>query len=1295
MQHTPEQAAVIASPPGNLLVSAAAGSGKTAVLTDRIVSRIIAGDLDVRGVLVMTFTEAAARNMKDKIESKLRAALGETREPGVRQRINRQLSLLSGAAISTIHAFCLDVIRNFYPCAKDDQGQPLIEPGFRVDDGIEADLLLRLTLDEVLAEQYETIDRANAGEDDADFSPERQFAFYRLIDGYGNNGGDLPVRELILNLHHFLRSLPDYQSQIQLWLDGLRAAAVDFSASPHMAALLRMLRLLLDRALDQLDEMEGLLAGGIQFIKDANRNQAYQKQFDTALQTLRRLDAALNDSPDWDGIRALTAGLTALELPRANKADSPEKQDFMALFCQTASEVIHGLSGACGTQKCRQHFIFKTQHIFNLSAAEIEADIAAQLPAVDELFSLVLGLDREYDRRKKIAGMIDFSDFEHLALAILRQDEARLYYRGRFAEVYVDEYQDTSSIQEEIIRAVSDNNCIMVGDIKQSIYRFRHARPSIFISRAQAYQSGEAGVLHELNMNFRSVAGILAAANDLFEQIMSTGAGEIDYDERHALKPHRPDAAAPQPVTLLLINRQPAVSEIEDEDDEQDESPPSAEDTASDEPDAIGLEDLNRYQQEALAIAHTMRQLNQQGTAWQDMVVLSRTRSIGQVCRDQLESLGISVQSDMAASFLDSPVMRQLEALLHLLDNLRQDIPLAAVLRAEVCQGGFADEELLQIRLFAREQRPDAVFFHQAVLAYAADGPDTSLRARLTDTLYWLGQLREQEQILSIGELIGLIFDQSGWLDRLAAYTNGSDEIRHLRQFQQWAEQFEARRPRGLHAFVGYIDSLRTRGSVDSPFAAADAGEDAVRIMTIHSSKGLEFKVVFLMGTGYDLTPKDSNDALLISETLGLGMDFADPELQVRYPTHLKLAMIEELKAAGLAEELRLLYVAMTRAMDRLYIVGSVKLTPGKADKHLAALLRQARVYDRSRQLPDYLVLAGKCYLDWLFMALARQPGLDLDWLETGEFPVGETGTPIWRLEMRQFETLQIEAAAWARPLAQPTLTADPATLLQSVLAPGTPEIDDLTPALRRCIVDPYRFELAARTPIKLTVSELKRREQAVEIDLGETARGISLTLHEWSPQATEAGALAADQLGTLLHAFFRYLDLPTARRQPDLTEIHRQLAAMQQAGMFSDIESAALAGFAAEFLTFVQSELAAQMTQSKVLHEEIPFTLALPAAQVYNVLAGLAPEDQALVQGIIDCWFEQDDGITLVDYKSDRLPTEPLLAQLELQARYSGQLNYYARAIQAATGKPVARRLIWLIRQGRAVELSAPEENQ
>ncbi len=1303
---TPEQQAVISAERGNILVSAAAGSGKTAVLTDRIVSRIVEGKLDVQHVLVMTFTEAAARNMKDKIEDKLRAALEAEQPAGVRQRILRQLSWLTGARISTIHAFCLDVIRNFYHCLTNDDGSAVIEPGFSVDDGVEAGLLLREALEEYMTAQYERLDRAADGVAD-DCSPDWRDAFYRLVDGYGGAKSDQPLRELILNQFLFLRSLPDYDAQATRWLADLKAAINDFSKSPHMAALIRHLELLLDRALEQHCEMRHLLNGGIRFIADGQRNQAYHDMFGHILNTLENLRSYLDQGAvDWDEIRSMTSGLESITLPRASKNDSDEKKRFMELFLQHAAEVVHHLSGSCGTSKCSQYFIYKTEHTFGLPASQIQDDLAAMLPSIQVLFELVLGLDNLYSQKKQALGLIDFSDFEHLAIAILRQPEVRAYYRRQFHEIYVDEYQDTSSIQEEIISQLADDNCLMVGDIKQSIYRFRHAKPKIFMDKTDAYRTGEQGMLCELNKNFRSVSGILSATNYVFYQLMSKGAGEIDYDDHQALIQHRgnpigSDAA----VTLLLVNR----ADDNEVSTEEEADPDLGEMTA----------DLDRYQVEALAAVAEMKRLRQQGIPWGDMAILTRTRSIGQACRKQLEQYAIPVTTDMPEPYLDMPIVRQMESLIHLLDNFRQDIPLASVMRSGLFDGGFSDEELARIRMASQSLQPPVRYFHEAIRTYAASGDDSALKAKVHAFLDWIGDLRDREQVLSLGELIGAIYEDSGWLDRLAVLADGPVNIRRLIQFRTWAEAFEARRPRGLHAFAAYLTSLHERGKLELPVQDAGGALDAVSIMTIHGSKGLEFPVVFLLGTAYNLTPKDTLEHLLVSETLGLGMDYVDPQRQIRYPTHFKLAMVQQLRAQGLAEELRLLYVAMTRAMDRLILIGSVSVSEQKKEKRLARLVNQAQTQS-ARTLPDYLVLAGSSYLDWLLMALAREQVLDWGFLQDESFEPGQTCFDDWRVVRCTLAAILADLDGWQAAAAKPvpdSESTDTVDLLNKALGDAkdlSPVEADLKAAVKIRMLDHYRFDRSAKTPLKLTVSEIKRREQKIpdedrsedgvqynprtddESDDNPLMRGVSLELNQWQQEDTAiAGEISMDagRLGTLLHAFFRYLDLQPLVEDPSTAQVEKQISRMCEVGMIQSQEATVLKGFGPEMSAFAASGLARAMLRAEQsepfrLYREMPFTLSLPASAVYPDCTGFGSDDSVLVQGMVDCWFEDDSGITLVDYKSDQLRPDPEWVRTAMEKRYRIQLDYYARAVSNALGKPVDRCLIWLIRQGRAIEV-------
>ncbi len=1318
MQLTEDQQAVVQAPVSDLLVSAAAGSGKTAVMTERIVQRIVRGELDIQSVLVMTFTEAAARQMKEKIAAKLEQARASQTDLQKRRYLGRQQTLLSSAAISTIHAFCLTVIRNFSHLAVDGAGQLQVEPGFSVPDPQVADLLLRETLDDVLNHRYETIDLAPEGE-----APAWQEAFYHLVDSYSNSRSDEPLRQQVIRLYQYVRSLPDYRSEMARYQQDLAEASRDFSASRHAAVLMAQVRVLLGQAVQSLPELRELLASGVSLIKDPVRNQAYHDQF-------RRIDAGLlqiaaklaHDQPDWDELVVLARELDDLDLPRAGGKD-PGKARILELLRQNLAESIHCLTGQCRTDTYRQHFLFDTICLFNRTTNQIEQEIRSMLPAIGQLFDLVLELDERYLERKREQRLVDFGDFEHLALGILRQPEAADYYHQRCQEIYIDEYQDTSSIQEAILQAIARDNVFMVGDVKQSIYRFRHARPGIFISRFDRYRQAGTGSLITLNRNFRSVPGVLGAVNEVFAQLMSPEAGEIDYSDGHGLVPHRDDLGT-VPVELCLV-QQGEVLEAgpsglgEDVSLQRDGTPlngSTAEGAADLEPDGLDAAELGLYEREARVVSQRIVQLMaEQAVEPRDIVILARTRAIVRLHAAALRDRAIAVIEDTGRALFDHPDLRLLKALLMTMDNPRQDIPLAAVLKSGLLGSAFTPRELLAIRVSVQQAQAPCRFFHEAVDWYSAHGPDPVLKTRLIVFLQELERWRDREKFRKTGEWLEWLLETTGFFHQVAAHENGAERLREVRAFVGWVHQFETNRGRGLFDLVRHMESLEQRGLGQAPYDLAESEQNAVRVMTIHSSKGLEFPLVFVVGLSGNITPKDQQDILMVSESLGVGFDWVDPSAHLRRTTHLKLAMLAEHKAQTLAEELRLLYVAMTRARDRLILVA---MLPKGSQKALLARFDQALAWPEPI-LPAHLVLSGRSYLDWLLMALARHP--DIDWSCLAGKAAGqpesepetetEIGTPItpglpeptqgvWAVRFLDVQDYLVpehdSSGQEALHERESVYDASPAGIMDLphavrtfLAAEPVPEAE-IQKAIHRISLD-YPFYSAAISPVKLSVSELKRREQDESL-FGEEqtivlpgqnpALGINLDLHDLSV-LTEISQVPVQgaRLGTALHLFLRYLDLPRARSEASRTELERQLRHLEQDQVVSPDETAALTGWLDAILAFVRSDLAGRMATAEKdrhqLYREMPFTLAVPARSVWPDETAFAPDDRALVQGIIDCWFQENGQAILVDYKTDRISGQPGQIQQQLCERYGRQLDYYAQAIMAGTGLFVAERLI------------------
>lgn len=1357
-QLTPEQQTVVKAPVGNILVSAAAGSGKTRVLTDRIVKRILNGETDVRSILVMTFTDMAALQMRDKIAEKLRAALTEATDETQIVALGRQLMWLPGARISTIHSFCLSVIRDFYYEARGADGEPLVLPDFRIAENGESAILLGESLDTLLQECHEAIDES--GPDPVRMTLPAELtavlpselagsgfaqAFYRLTDGYGSPRNEEPLKELILTIYRYLRSMPDYTAFVRMKLDDYARAAADFPGSGAADVLLGQLQVRLERAMIALPELESML-GSVRFVADRKKNEEQTDRFRQAFYILRMLHEGLSQrTMGYDDVYEASRPLTEVSAPRGGRGDTPEKQAFTELFCTYVAEAVYTAAGGASQKKCLEMFQFDPLIVCERASDVIEAELQDILPAIQCLFALVLGIDSRYAEAKKQAGVIDFSDFEHLALAILRSPEAGAYYQSRIQEIYIDEYQDTSSIQEAIIASIANRNCLMVGDVKQSIYQFRHARPQIFLEKHTSYLNGGDGTLYELNRNFRSQAGIIDTVNQWFSQLMSAAVGEIRYDERHALVPGAEPAIENGPVVRLLFLDMTAVRNDGFDSESPDQEMPCVSDPveadtpspADDGPDQNGVEgeqigDLSRDRKEALMVAAEIERLATAGSAFRDMAILARTRSILGHYAEVLIDRGIPIAEDTEQAFLETPILRLMEALVQVLDNRRQDIPLAAVMRSPFHAGGFTDDEMARIRLAARTKGPKPVYYHEAVDWYAQEGDDLPLRDRVAGFLALIGELRDKEPLLSIGELLDLAFERTGFRDRLARMPDGAGQVADVDRFRTFADRFEQRSRRGIYAFARHIEKLHELGQDHPTLTESPPEQNAIRLLTMHRSKGLEFPIVFIVGTAYSLNPREKRQSLLISEQHGIGPDYVDPDCRVQYPTPLKQAMFEALKARSRSEELRLLYVAMTRAMKTLYLTGCFRIGP-EGDPTAVRLIRAARSVTGAA-LPEHLVLSARSYLEWLLLALARNTAVDLQPLygEASGDPIQDpliASVPIpvayqdlsdlERVISVQESELPVTDEAGAGPDLprsgetdtgadlDGTRPVDPGTAFSSALLLTDPlpaglvepelPIDEkrrMLDQIETVILGDYPYPAAMKLPQKVSVSELKRQaDRLAETETpGQEVRfihGIRQTVDDWQPPADQA--LTAAETGTLAHQVFRFLDLPTLVDDPSMTALEAQLDRLQAHGILRPETRRVIEPMKDSFLQFFRSPIAERMRQADRLgrlYREMPFTIAIPAHELGSGTTGLAPDDRMLVQGMIDIWFREDTQAVLIDFKTDRIAGDTEERARILRERYRVQLDLYAKAIQMATGLPVAGQLLYSVQDSRFIDL-------
>ena len=1247
MQCSPEQQAAIETRNHNLLVAAAAGSGKTWVLVERIISRIIDPEerLSVDSLLVVTFTNAAANEMRSRIGEALNTVLRqpELADTELRRHVERQLVLLNAANISTLHAFCQGIVRQYFYLLD-------IEPNFRVANDTEVTLIKSDVLETVFEENYLQAD--------ADFM--------MLIEHYGDEDSDNSLAGLVLKLYEFSRSHPWPDD----WLNGLhRAFALPadatFDATPW-SALVR------DKIVLDWDEARQQLLALMAEVGRPGNPAAYAQTFAEDIQIIDNLLLAAQSS--W---AALSKALEEVSFPRiasVGKEVPKEVKDYFQGQRNKAKKRITEVKSA----------------YFERSGTELVADLHQVEPLMAALVQLIKNFARKFSLAKQEKGIVDFNDLEHLCLAVLRaadseQGETKpspvaMQLKARFSEIMVDEYQDTNRVQEEIIRLVASNeqpNLFLVGDVKQSIYRFRLAEPALFMDKYRAYQSGELPGCKriDLSKNFRSRAGVLHAANFLFGQLMTERTAELDYGPAEQLNPG-PDYPAAEgkslagPVEIIMLDREKAeentddgeaVSSLESE-MEQDCSQLAA---------GIQEEELSAFEQEAVLIARRIQELMNSGylafdkqaggyrpLLYRDIVILLRSvRGKAQALQDRLRQNGIPCYAELDSGYFSETEISIMLALLQIIDNPHQDIPLAAVLRSPLV--GLTGDELAELRLCLEQGSLWA-----AVQAYsntpAVSGKIQGFLAKLTA---WRNLARRK----GVAELIWRIYQDTGYYDYVGGMPGGVLRQANLRALYDRARQYEATNFRGLFRFLRFIERLKNKDSDLSVARALGESEDVVRVMSIHKSKGLEFPVVIVADMGKNFNLMDSTGLVLCHKELGVGPYVTLPELRFRYPTPARWGIAHKLELETKAEEQRILYVALTRAREKLILVGSAK----KLSQKCAAWCRA--VGEPQEKLSASQVIKAKSYLDWVGMAVARHPdGVAIrQYGECTDLPVAEVAGQLsaWDIKIvKAADVKPLEAAAQV----DDTLLAAVRQLEQVDCSTDIQWVDTL-------LNWQYPCTAAVSKPAKLSVSEIKRRLELVE---REEAEVVFLpkpsTVHVRPRFLQAASRLTPVEYGVMLHTVMQHIDLTGEFSGQAITEQTSALEVRQilPTGQAAEVDPGLISAFFA-------SQLGQRLRKANEVWREMPFSLLLPAEKFYADLQGCG--EQIFVQGIIDCLFAEADGLVLIDYKTDSAA-----AADELVTKYAAQLSMYALAIERIFGRPVKEQYIYAFRLGHEIKLDA-----
>mgnify|MGYP005764891497 FL=1 len=1180
---TEEQQAAVDNRGGGLLVSAAAGSGKTRVLVERLLARVEEG-ADVDRFLVITYTKAAAAELRGRIVEEISDRLALRPADG---HLRRQATLVYKAGISTIHAFCAQLLR--------ECGHLLdLDPDFRLCDEGEAGVLMLRALNDVLNKRYEAMD--------SDFA--------QLVDTMSAGRDDARLVQIVLDIRGRVQAHPNPAA----WLaQQERTFALEGISDPVQTP---WGELLLTDAAGQasywrrrMEEARDLCE------RDANLLANYGDSVAQTAQALQEFEEAA--AQGWDAARNLLP-IPFPTVGRKKMVDDP-----------AAVERVKVIRTACKKR------LEKLEDWFADSGEDLLADLRTVYPAMRGLFALVRDFEEAYAAEKARRGLVDFSDLEHMAVRLLvgedgQPTELARQWSTRYDEIMVDEYQDTNEVQNAIFSALSRDgtNLFMVGDVKQSIYRFRLADPTIFLGKYRSFKPyTEAGEGEErrviLSRNFRSRPEVLEGCNDLFRAVMSVPFGEMEYADDQALYP----GASYEPDPAYCVELDALDGDIDGEE---------------------GAEKVSRDLLEARFAARRIRDLLDQSfpvsdgeggarpVRPSDMVIL--LRSPNTVLRHYARALAerdILWEAEGGGDFFGSTEISVALSLLQIVDNPRQDVALISVLRSPVY--GFSADRLAEIRAAS----PDTDFY--AALE-ADDGEDS--RAFLAE----LDDLRFGSGDMSSHQLLWHIYDRTNLLGIFGAMEEGEARQGNLLALAELARQFEGSGHKGLFRFLTYLTRLRENGNTLTPPTPGRTG-GGVRIMSIHKSKGLEFPVVLLCGLARRLNREDMSRPILFHPKLGVGPKGLDVERGIEYPTLARMAVARQLEREMMAEELRLLYVAMTRAKEKLIL--SVALTGGGKDLEKLA-------GDSGYPVDPQVLLACQSVGQWVLLhalcrpeagALRRAAGQEV---AVPDAPLG----PAWDIRFVDGTALtQAPPRRWIAP------------------ERGTEENEDgadLTGLLRWTY--PHGAEVAI--PSKLTATQLKGR--ALDEEAAEEAPRPSRPLSFGRPRfAAEELGLTAAQRGTALHQVLQYIDF---ERSETVEGVRAEISRLVEQQYITPQQGEAVDP--APIAAFFQSDLGQDLLSSVSLRREFKFSI-LEQARRYYPQAGEG--EQVLFQGVVDCYYETLEGITVVDFKTDRVTKATLAHRAE---HYRPQLEAYSRALEQITGKRVIRRVLWFFALGRSVDL-------
>lgn len=1265
---TKEQQQAISEAGKNLLVAAAAGAGKTAVLVERIIKKIIdeKSGIDIDSLLVVTFTNAAAAEMRERIGEAIASELEKNPE---NVRLLRQMTLLGKASITTIHSFCLDVIRNNFHCLD-------IDPDFRIGDDTECTLLKQEVLEQVFEEIYEE-DTMSGG-------------FIQLLESYGGNRSDSSIQEMVLRLYSFTQSCPWPKKWLLDKLQLCKAGSCEeFAQTSHGRMLIELASIELEGIMDMVHEAKKL----------AESADGLEKYLETILSDeacLTPLSKLMENGQNWD---SMVEGFSCVELDKLGRCGKNADKDMQDRVKKTREEYKKALAG------------IKEQY-FTLPTKDIMGEIEHLYPALEALVNLTIKFSDRYSEEKRAKSMLDFNDLEHMCLKILLTEdeegnlnpsETAMALKEKYTEILVDEYQDSNEVQEVMLTAVSradlgKSNMFMVGDVKQSIYRFRQARPDLFMNKYNSYtsESGSGSMKIQLFKNFRSRKTVVDAVNFIFKQIMSVNVGELDYTDEEALNPgavfkdnensalytggetelHVIDTASQGASAGVSVNASEGGSAGDEETasgSEQEEPDEANGEGEYKGPQEVDAEELDSIQAEAQLVAGRIRELMEENSegkrfgvydktldtyrpvTYKDIVILLRTTSNwAETFVETLAMNGIPAYADTGTGYFRTVEIQIILSLLQIIDNPLQDIPLLSVLRSPI--GGFDDEELARIRLLEKEGP-----FYYALRKAEDSSTDLGIKAR-----EFTGKLTgwtEQALYKAVDELIWQLYSETGYYSFVGTMAGGEQRLGNLRLLFERARQFEKSSYKGLFNFINFINKMKESSGDLGTAKTLSENENVVRIMSIHKSKGLEFPVCFVSGCGKKFNMQDLNDKVLLHHEMGFGPEFTDVDKRIAYPTVQKQALKAKIRLETISEEMRILYVAFTRAREKLIITGSVRGF-GKT------ILKWAgRAVSKGDKLQEYAMLKAGSYFDWIVPSVLRHksfPDLRDYCNEQGSF-VGTLFDDESKWSFCKWDKAELGSR---KTTSTEVPEVDFAALLES--EPDKKLYDEID----RRLGFTYGHKKVEGLESKFTVTELKRRFQELE---GRSILKDDFTQMVKRPSfLEEKKGFSAAEKGTIQHFVMQHIDFnmesTTDTIKAKLEDMVSRVLLTREQAETVNINT---------IITFLNSDLSGRMRRAVSLYRETPFNLQIKPEELgYSDAA----DEMILLQGIIDCYFIEEDGnAVIVDYKTDWVKKD---ARTLAKERYSLQLEMYKRALESIEGVKVKEVYVYFFETGEMVDM-------